>query len=71
MALIVVYPVCGQDAFYDFAFDVEAEAVTAVVTDLSELSLEPSGGDEVFCQWSVVLEVLFFVVFDLLCKVLV
>ena len=71
MALIVVFPVGGKVAFYDVAFDVEAEAVTAVVTDLSELGLEPSRGDEVFCQGSVVLEVLFFVVFDLLCKVLV
>ena len=71
VTLVVVDPVGGEVAFDNIALDVEAEAVAAIVADLSELGLEPSRGDEVVRQGSVVLQVLFFVVFDLFVEVLV
>ena len=59
MAFRVVRSVRGQVGLDRFALDVEAEAVAAIVADLSDLGLEPSRGDEVVRQGSVVLQILF------------
>ncbi len=52
-------------------FLVKAEAVAAVVTDLTEVSFEPSTRNVVVGQGSAVLKVLFFVVLDLFRQVVV
>ncbi len=55
----------GQVGLDRFAFDVKAEAVAAVVTDLTELGFQPRTCNVVVGQGSAMLKVSLVVVVDL------
>ncbi len=68
VALVVVHPVGANVGLSHLAFNVEAEAVAAILADLPELGFEPIGGGEVIAEGSAVLQGLPAVVVDILDK---
>ena len=65
VTLVIINPVSREVRLDNLTFDVKPEAVTTIMTDLSELTFKPLRNEKVIRYGSTVLEVLLFIVFDL------